>query len=363
MSGPQPPGPTATRPKASATPNLRPVSDTEVRVEYHTIHGYRRAYRIAGSGPALLLIHGIGDNSSTWNEIIPMLAQHYTVIAPDLLGHGRSDKPRADYSVPAFANGMRDLLVVLGISKVTVVGHSLGGGVAMQFCYQFPRFAERLVLVAAGGVTREVNPALRLATLPVVNEILTLLRIPGVMPAVRTATSALVSLPHVPFVPRSISPKNALNDHEDLVRVLGDLADPHASAAFLRTLRAVVDWRGQAVTMLDRCYLTERLPVLFIWGEKDTVIPYEHALIGHAAIPHSELVPFPNAGHFPFHDDPERFVQVVTGFLERTDPVVFDPQNWRELMSTGGVRPQEFVGDEETVEAVLDAIEDERSAT
>ena len=129
-------------PTTTSGPTLRPVSDTDVRIEYHTIHGYRRAYRIAGSGPALLLIHGIGDNSSTWDEVIPILAQHYTVIAPDLLGHGESDKPRADYSVPAFANGMRDLLVVLGISKVTVVGHSLGGGVAMQFCYQFPRFAE-----------------------------------------------------------------------------------------------------------------------------------------------------------------------------------------------------------------------------
>ncbi|QUD84088.1 alpha/beta hydrolase [Gordonia polyisoprenivorans] len=364
MSTTQPP-PTSGRTKTagSSTPNLRPVSDTEVRIEYHTIHGYRRAYRIAGSGPALLLIHGIGDNSSTWDEVIPMLAQHYTVIAPDLLGHGRSDKPRADYSVPAFANGMRDLLVVLGVTKVTVVGHSLGGGVAMQFCYQFPRFVERLVLVAAGGVTREVNPALRLVTLPVVNEVLTLLRIPGVMPALQGAAKALVSLPRLPGVPQEISPRRTLNDHEDLLRVLGDLADPHAQAAFLRTLRAVVDWRGQAVTMLDRCYLTERLPVLFVWGELDTVIPYEHALIGHSAIPHSELATFPGAGHFPFHDDPERFVQVITSFLERTQPVDFDPQNWRHLMSTGGARPEEFVGDEDTVEAVLDAIEDERSAT
>ncbi|MGC5247258.1 alpha/beta fold hydrolase [Gordonia sp. DT219] len=363
MSATQPPSTPGRPTSGSATPKLRPVSDTDVRIEYHTIHGYRRAYRIAGHGPALLLIHGIGDNSSTWKEIIPMLAQRYTVIAPDLLGHGRSDKPRADYSVPAFANGMRDLLVVLGITKVTVVGHSLGGGVAMQFCYQFPRFVERLVLVAAGGVTREVNPALRLVTLPGVSDALTLLRIPGVMPTLNGIARTLVSLPHVPGVPTGISPRRALNDHEDLLRVLGDLTDPHASAAFVRTLRAVVDWRGQAVTMLDRCYLTERLPILFVWGEFDTVIPYDHALIGHAAIPHSELATFDGAGHFPFHDDPERFVQVVTGFLERTTPVVFDPQNWRYLMSTGGARAEEFVGDEQTVGAVLEAMENERSAT
>ena len=348
---------------AGATPNLTTVSEAEVRVEYHTIHGYRRAYRIAGSGPALLLIHGIGDNSSTWNDIIPMLAQHYTVIAPDLLGHGRSDKPRADYSVPAFANGMRDLLVVLGIKKVTVVGHSLGGGVAMQFCYQFPRFVERLVLVASGGVSREVNPALRLATLPVVNEVLTLLRVPGVMEGLGGAAKLLASLPRIPGLSRSISPSHLLKDQEDLLRVLGDLADPRASAAFLRTLRAVVDWRGQSVTMLDRCYLTEWLPVLLIWGNHDTVVPYEHAQISHSAIPHSELETFAGAGHFPFHDDPKRFVQVLTSFLDRSEPMAFDPVEWRRLMSAGGARPEEFVGDEDTVEAVLDAMENERSAT
>ena len=203
-----------TRSGATSSANLRPVSDTEVRVEYKTIHGYRRAYRIAGNGPALLLIHGIGDNSSTWNEVIPMLAQHYTVIAPDLLGHGRSDKPRADYSVPAFANGMRDLLVVLGINKVTVVGHSLGGGVAMQFCYQFPRFVERLVLVAAGGVSREVNPALRLVTLPLVNGALTALRVPGALATLRLGATAIAAAPtasshHWPLRTTSARPRRA----------------------------------------------------------------------------------------------------------------------------------------------------------
>ena len=343
-------------------PVLRPVTDTDVRTEYHTIHGYRRAYRIAGSGPALLLIHGIGDNSSTWNEVIPILAQHYTVIAPDLLGHGKSDKPRADYSVPAFANGMRDLLVVLGHTKVTVVGHSLGGGVAMQFCYQFPRFVERLVLVAAGGVTRDVHPALRLISMPVAHLLLSMLRVPGVVPGLKVAAKGVVGVPLQTALPDSIAPRRVLNDHEDLIRVLADLADAKASAAFLRTLRAVVDWRGQSITMLDRCYLTERLPVLIVWGDDDTVIPYHHAELAHAAIPHSQLETFVGSGHFPFHDDPERFCRVVIDFMQTHEPVVFDPLNWRHLLSEGQ-RLDEFVGDDETVEAVLEAIEDERSAT
>src|SRR4029079_5690214 len=126
----------------------------------------------------ILLIHGIGDNSTTWSTVQTKLAQRFTVIAPDLLGHGKSDKPRADYSVAAYANGMRDLLSVLDIDNITVVGHSLGGGVAMQFAYQFATLGDRLMLVSAGGVTKDVNFALRFASLPMGSEALALLRLP-----------------------------------------------------------------------------------------------------------------------------------------------------------------------------------------
>lgn len=163
-------------------PHLRTVREHTPTLEYRRIHGYRRAFRIAGSGPAILLIHGIGDNSTTWHTVQSALAQRFTVIAPDLLGHGSSDKPRADYSVAAYANGMRDLLSVLDIDRVTVVGHSLGGGVAMQFAYQFPQLVDRLILVGAGGVTKEVNVALRVASLPMGSEALALLRIPWCYP-------------------------------------------------------------------------------------------------------------------------------------------------------------------------------------
>ncbi|SIS15503.1 alpha/beta fold hydrolase [Williamsia sterculiae] len=354
--------PTSTPPGRTGQAKLRPVNATETRVEYRIIHGYKRAFRIAGSGPALLLVHGIGDNSSTFDEVIPLLAQRFTVIAPDLLGHGLSDKPRADYSVAAFANGMRDLLTVLGHDRVTVVGHSLGGGVAMQFCYQFPRMVERLILVAAGGVTRDVNPALRLASMPIVHEFLVLMRVPGVLPTLRFAATRLSAAPHIPGLPRSLSPRQLLNDADDLMRVMGDLADPVAWSAFTRTLRAVVDWRGQVVTMLDRCYLTERLPVLLIWGDEDTVIPYGHATLAHSAIPHSRLETFRGAGHFPFHNDPQRFAGDIIAFADANPPIVFDPDNWRQLLTEGqgGVA---ITGDAHTREAVFDAFDDERSAT
>ncbi|MFD3811482.1 alpha/beta fold hydrolase [Rhodococcus sp. NPDC058639] len=337
---------------------LRPVPDKEPRMVFRTIHGYRRAFRMAGSGPALLLIHGIGDNSSTWTDVIPHLAEKYTVIAPDLLGHGRSDKPRADYSVAAYANGMRDLLSVLGIDKVTVVGHSLGGGVAMQFAYQFPGRVERLVLVSSGGVTKDVHPVLRMVSLPVVSEVLKLLRVPGAMPAMRLAGSALGQLNKSPLKPGAL-----LHDASDLVRILGELPDPTACQAYLRTLRAVVDWRGQVVTMLDRSYLTEDLPVQLIWGDRDSVIPVGHAYLAHSAMPGSRLEVFRGAGHFPFRDDPLRFLRVVENFLDNTAPLQFDEESWRRLL-VSGVSESRITGGPATRMAVLDVMEsDERSAT
>lgn len=334
----------------------------EIRIEYRVIHGYRRAYRIAGSGPAILLIHGIGDNSSTWTDVMRELARDYTVIAPDLLGHGLSEKPRADYSVAAFANGMRDLLVVLGIPRVTVVGHSLGGGVAMQFCYQFPRFVQRLVLVAAGGVNRDVHPALRFASVPGVPTLLQALTLPGARTVLSQAGHLLNRADQSRRLPEQVLPAHIIVDHPDLFRIMGDLTDPHHQAAFIRTLRAVVDWRGQTITMLDRAYLTSRLPMMVMWGTRDSVIPPHHADLIDTAIPHAHLEYFEGAGHFPFRDDLDRFVRLIRDFMTSTEAIEFDPQNWRNLM-TQGRQLDEMSGDDAVVEEVLELMEDERSVS
>ncbi|WP_197381117.1 alpha/beta fold hydrolase [Mycolicibacterium mengxianglii] len=335
-------------------PNLRSVRELTPALEFCTIHGYRRAYRVAGSGPALLLIHGIGDNSTTWSTVQSQLAQRFTVVAPDLLGHGQSDKPRADYSVAAYANGMRDLLGVLDIEKVTVVGHSLGGGVAMQFAYQFPQLVDRLILIGAGGVTKDVNIALRVASLPMGGEALSLLRLPLVLPSVQAIGAVAGKLLGTTALGRDLP--NAL-------RILRDLPEPTATSAFTRTLRAVVDWRGQVVTMLDRCYLTESVPVQLIWGERDAVIPVSHARMAHAAMPGSQLEIFERSGHFPFHDDPDRFVEVVQRFIDSTEPAEYDQTALRQLLRTG-VRERAISGTVDTKVAVLDAMgTDERSAT
>src|SRR4051794_30568988 len=307
-------------------PNLRPVRELTPSLQFRTIHGYRRAFRVAGSGPAILLIHGIGDNSTTWSTVQTKLAQRFTVIAPDLLGHGKSDKPRADYSVAAYANGMRDLLSVLEIERVTVVGHSLGGGVAMQFAYQFPQLVDRLILVGAGGVTKDVNVALRIASLPMGSEALALLRLPMVLPALQVIGRISGTLFGSTGVGRDIP---------EVLRILADLPEPTASAAFARTLRAVVDWRGQVVTMLDRCYLTESVPVQIIWGSRDVVVPVRHGEMAHAAMPGSQLEIFERSGHFPFHDDPARFIDVVQRFIDSTAPAEHDPVALRRLLRTG----------------------------
>jgi len=335
--------------------NLRAVREvTAPRLEFRTIHGYKRAYRIAGSGPAILLIHGIGDNSTTWNAVQAKLAQRFTVIAPDLLGHGQSDKPRADYSVAAYANGMRDLLSVLDIERVTIIGHSLGGGVAMQFAYQFPHLVERLILVSAGGVTKDVNVVFRLASLPMGSEALALLRLPLVLPAVQLAGRA---------AGLAFGTSGLGRDLSNVLRILDDLPEPTASSAFSRTLRAVVDWRGQIVTMLDRCYLTEAIPVQIVWGTKDVVVPVRHARMAHAAMPGSRLEIFNDSGHFPFHDDPARFIDVVQRFIDTTKPAAFDQTSLRQLLRAGG-GPKAVTGPADTRVAVLNAMgSDERSAT
>lgn len=306
------------------TARLPPLSVTQPRLEYRSIHGYRRAFRIAGDGPVVVLVHGIGDNSTTWLDVMAHLARRYTVIAPDLLGHGRSDKPRADYSVPAYANGMRDLLAVLGVEQATVIGHSLGGGVAMQFAYQFPHLVQRLVLVSTGGVTKEVNPFLRLASLPPAQEVLALLRLPGALPVIRAAGTVLQRLG-----------TDLGHETPEVMRVLGALPDRGARSAFLRTLRAVVDWRGQVVTMLDRSYLTAGLPVQLVWGDRDPVIPLAHARLAQAAMPGARLEVFPGAGHFPYRDDLPRFLAVLEDFIATTEPNPYDQERWRTLLRTG----------------------------
>lgn len=296
-----------------------------IAVEETTLHGHPVRYRIAGDGPPLLLVHGIAGSGLTWEDVMPALAERNTVIAPDMLGHGESAKPRGDYSLGAYASGLRDLLSVLGHDRATIVGHSLGGGVAMVFAYQFPERTERLVLVDSGGLGKEVSFAIRAASLPGSEVVLPLLASTPVRRAAGAVTGALGKLG------LKIGP-----DMEEVGRSFVSFGDVGTRTAFIHTVRAVIDPEGQRVSARDRLYLAEGVPTLIVWGERDPIIPVAHGRAAHALIPGSRFVAFEGAGHFPHRDDPERFVRVLQGFLDETDPAVLEDEHTRELLRGGG---------------------------
>lgn len=301
---------------------------TSPHLQHVTVHGHRRAYVRMGSGPVVLLLHGLGCDHTTWAPVMESLARTHTVIAPDLLGHGSSDKPRADYSVGGYANGMRDLLTVLGVDTATVVGHSFGGGVAMQFAYQYPERTERLVLVGSGGLGPDVSPAIRAITTPGFHQVMGLLSTPGLR-HVTTATMRLLAR----------SRMSQVRDLGEVADIYDSFSDPRTRAAIRHVVRAVVDWRGQIVTMADRAYLTEAMPMCVVWGADDMVIPVSHASNASALAPSARIEIVPNAGHFPHRDHPERFVKIVRDFMRSTEPARYDRERWRQLLDEGATVP------------------------
>jgi pimeloyl-ACP methyl ester carboxylesterase len=242
---------------------------------------------------------------------------------------------------------MRDLLTVLEVERVTVVGHSLGGGVAAQFAYQFPERCERLVLVGSGGIGRTVSPLLRLAAVPGIEALMPLLGLPPMRVASRIGAGLLRMLD---------TPLG--RDAEEILAVFDALPNTEARRAILRTLRSGVDWQGQVITMLDRAYLAEGVPTLIVWGRHDAIIPLGHGRLAHAAIPGSVLEIFDEAGHFPHHTNPARFVQLVHDFAERTTPAEFDRDDWRIRLRRGTqVVPAPRAADAPASSEVLQATE------
>ncbi len=304
-------------------PHGRSVSSENVVQTEIVLHGQRFSYRRAGKGPLIVLLHGIAGSSETWSNIIPRLSEHHTVIAPDLLGHGESAKPQGDYSLGAYANLIRDLLEALGQPHGTIVGHSLGGGVALQFAYQFPERCDRLVLVSSGGLGREVHPILRAAALPGAELVL-----PWLAAGAAHGIGAIVNAVG----------KIGLRESADLGetwRSFVSLEQPEARRAFLHTVRSVIDLGGQLVSATDKLYLSKGLPTLIIWGDRDPLIPVRHAILSHDLIAGSRLEIFPGAGHYPYLEDPERFAIVLLDFIRTTRPRSFDANQLRDRILAG----------------------------
>jgi pimeloyl-ACP methyl ester carboxylesterase len=289
-----------------------------------TLHGHRVGFQAAGDGPLLILLHGITSTSDAWRDVMPRLAERHTVIAPDLLGHGRSAKPKGDYSLGAYAAGVRDLLAVLGFERGTVVGHSLGGGIAMQFAYLFPEHVERMALISSGGLGQEVHPLLRAAALPGSDWVLPLL-------AREWSVSAGDAV-------RSVAAKLGMEAGPDLAefaRGYASLVEEGATEAFLDTLRSVIGPEGQKVSALDRLYLADQIPTLFIWGDSDPVIPVEHGRRAHEIVAHSRYVEIEGSGHWPMLDASDRIVRELTEFMEETQPFQWSLETVRDRLRRG----------------------------
>ncbi|HEY5262076.1 MAG TPA: alpha/beta fold hydrolase [Solirubrobacteraceae bacterium] len=298
------------------------------------LHGRRTVYRIAGSGPPVVLVHGMLNSSSHWQSVALNLAEDYTVIAPDLIGHGDSAAPRGDYSLGAHAASIRDLLTAMGVERATIVGHSLGGGVAMQFFYQFPARVERLVLISSGGLGHEVSPMLRTATLPGMSGVLSLAAHPRLLGALWDSGSRL----------RALGVRNGAYV-QAVARALRPLERPQAREAFLQTLRAVIDVRGQRVSATDRLYLLESMPTMIVWGEKDNTIPLRHGREAHEAIPHSRFSTLPGVAHFPHLEDTKALAGVLREFLADTEPCAMDDAEWGALLSRRSERKRRLAGE------------------
>jgi pimeloyl-ACP methyl ester carboxylesterase len=287
------------------------------------LHGHRVIYRTAGSGPPVVLIHGMVNSSRHWHEVaLPLARGGFTVIAPDLIGHGDSATPRGDYSLGAHAAVIRDLLAVIGIERATIVGHSLGGGIAMQFAYQFPEITERLVLVSSGGLGPEVSPVLRAAALPGADLFIAATASMGE----RTGSAIGRGMAAVGIKPGP--------DLAEVARGYAALAEPQRRKAFLATLRSVVGTKGQRVSASDRLYLAEEVPVLIVWGARDPIIPMRHGEEAHRMLPGSQLEIFDGAGHMPQLEQPGRFVAVLERFLDETEPARFDREEWMARLKT-----------------------------
>ena len=310
----------------------RPAPAAPVTRHEITLHDQQVTFLETGErsgGPTVVLLHGLASSSATWLPVLPLLGRHAHVIAPDLLGHGESAKPRnGDYSLGAYAAGLRDLLVALHLDGATVVGHSFGGGVAMQFAYQVPELTERLVLDASGGLGPDVSIALRAASLP---GTATVLRVLNALTPRRFADLAHRAVRTVPGVP--------IADLDELARALTSFADDGARGAFVQTVRSALNWSGQRLDGNGRLYLLADVPVLLVGGTADAVIPVAHTTAAHDRLPGSRLEIFDDTGHFPHSEHPARFAGVLLDFLRTTSPAHADVDSFRRQLLAKGPRP------------------------
>ncbi|MBW6439554.1 alpha/beta fold hydrolase [Actinoplanes hulinensis] len=286
------------------------------------ILGSELAYTTAGTGPAVLLVHGLGGDRRTWRHLIGPLAAGHTVIAVDLPGHGQSGAPAGDFSLGAHATALRDLLITLGHGSATVVGHSLGGGIALQFAYQFPERTDRLVLISSGGLGPEVTPVLRAATLPGAEVV-----VAGMALLPRWLTRRVV--PVLSLLPGVAARQDAGPLAEGLHQLLGATH----RRAFIRTARSVLGWRGQAVSATSHLQLLADLPVMVAWGDHDATIPPRHHQAVADLLANPTVVEITGAGHYPHETAVDQILPALLAFLAGSTAFRYSEDRWRHLLA------------------------------
>lgn len=274
---------------------------------------------MAGTGPPLLLVHGLGGSRRTWDHIIDEFAATHTVIAPDLPGHGESDPPAGDYSLGAHACALRDLMLSLGHPRFSIVGHSLGGGIALQTTYQFPERVDRLMLISSGGLGPEVSYALRAATLPGADAVLNAL----------SALPAVVLRLVMDVTPAAISGPDA----SLMAEVLTGLRGKKQRTGFIRTARSVIDWRGQAVSAQRQTRLLDGVPIFVAWGSEDTTIPPDHHRSFAVCVPETFTTEIAGAGHYPHETHSADLVAPMKAFLQSTSPFEYSESSWVQRLT------------------------------
>ncbi len=293
------------------------------------VHGRPIAVRVLGDegAPVVALVHGIASDADSWGSVPDLLAERagVRVVVPELFAAGGSVSGNQDFSLGSYAAGLRDVLFALGHGRATVIGHSLGGGVAMQYAYLFPHLVERLALVSSGGLGRGVSPLLTAATLPGAELVVPLLaarHVRGFGSLVLRACDA---------VARYIPGASTAEWHE-VGRGIGAFADPSVRLAFLSTVRHVLDLKGQRISARDRLPYAADVPVLLVHGDRDRIIPERHSARAHAEVPGSRYAMIPNAGHYPHLEQPELFMSALLRWMSDTEPAQLDEDVYRERL-------------------------------
>jgi pimeloyl-ACP methyl ester carboxylesterase len=272
----------------------------QLRQSFVQVNGMRLHWAEMGHDDALppvVLLHGLVDSHLTWTKVAAKLARRRRVLMPDLPGCGLSDRPDASYELQWHADTIAAWLDALGLSEVDMVGHSFGGGVAQMLLLKQPLPMRRLVLVSSGGLGRDVGFWLRLASIPAVVEHFG-------QPFMSRCTRLALRGAGLALAEPYVSQLSAMNARQGTAR------------AFARTVRDVIDWRGQRRYFFERCHEVELPPTAVFWGDRDPIIPFAHGKGFVDAFSGITFERFADCGHYPHHERPEAFVRAVEDFLQ-----------------------------------------------